>query len=367
MPKISLIIGTRPQIIKSAPIIREIERRNDFELQVVHTGQHYDYNMSKIFFDENALPVPRANLDVGSGSHTYQTAQIMTKLEPVLTNNKPDLVLVPGDTNSALAAALVSIKLNLKIAHIEAGARSNEMFIPEEVNRRIVDHISSYLLTVSSNCSANLEKESVLGEIYLTGDTMYDAYLQHLPQIKKSKILDILDLDDKKYDVLTLHRSENVDDERAFLNVIEAISKSDMKTIYPIHPRSSKRMKELGIELRGTSLFLAEPLGYHDMIKLLLHARLVLTDSGGLQKEAFWSNVPCICLRDKTPWIETVQLGVNFLAGTQQTKIIEVIRQVIKEYDNISAKFRSAPNPYGDGKASHRIVEIFKTSSHSET
>jgi UDP-N-acetylglucosamine 2-epimerase len=362
MPKISLIVGTRPQIIKSAPIIHEVEKHDDFELQIVHTGQHYDYNMSKIFFDENNLPIPRANLDVGSGSHTYQTAQIMTKLEPLLSDYDPDFVLVPGDTNSALAAALVSIKLSFRIAHIEAGARSYEMFIPEEVNRRIVDHISSHLLTVSANCKTNLEKENVLGEIHLTGDTMYDAYLQHLPQIKRSKILDKLDLDEKKYDVLTLHRSENVNDENAFVNVMEAVSKSDLKTIFPIHPRSSKRMKELEIKLDGTSIVLTEPLGYHDMIKLLLSARLVLTDSGGLQKEAFWSNVPCIFLRDKTPWIETVEMGVNFLAGTHQTKIIEIAKHAVHNYDNILARFKGTPNPYGDGKASQRIVRILGTS-----
>jgi UDP-GlcNAc3NAcA epimerase len=367
MLKISLIVGTRPQIIKSAPIIHEVERHNDFELQIVHTGQHYDYNMSKIFFDENTLPVPKANLDVGSGSHTYQTAQIMTKLEPVLSDYNPDFVLVPGDTNSALAAALVSIKLNLRIAHIEAGARSYEMFIPEEVNRRIVDHISSHLFAASNNCKMNLEKENVLGETHLTGDTMYDAYLQHSPQIKKSKILDKLDLDDKEYDVLTLHRAENVDDENAFVSTIETISKSDLKTIFPVHPRSRKRMKELGVELGGTSIVLTEPLGYCDMINLLSHARLALTDSGGLQKEAFWSKVPCIYLRDKTPWIETVDLGVNFLAGIKRAKIIEVVKDVIKNYDIISAKFRSTPNPYGDGKASHRIVGILETQLYTKT
>jgi UDP-GlcNAc3NAcA epimerase len=366
MIKISLIVGTRPQIIKSAPIIHEVERYSDFELQVVHTGQHYDYNMSKIFFDENNLPIPKANLDVGSGSHTYQTAQIMTRLEPVLADYKPDFVLVPGDTNSALAAALVSIKLNLRIAHVEAGARSYEMFIPEEVNRRIVDHISSYLFAVSNNCKMNLEKEDVLGEIYLTGDTMYDAYLQHLPQIKKSKILDKLDIDDKEYDVLTIHRSENVDDESAFVSTIEAISKSDLKTIFPVHPRSRKRMRELGMKLGDTRIVLTEPLGYCDMINLLLHARLALTDSGGLQKEAFWSNVPCIYLRDRTPWIETVELGVNFLAGTKRAKIVEVVKHVVENYDTISAKFKSTPNPYGDGKASFQIVEILKTQLHSE-
>jgi UDP-N-acetylglucosamine 2-epimerase len=367
MLKIILIVGTRPQIIKSAPIMRELKRHDNFELQVIHTGQHYDYNMSKIFFDENDLPFPQANLDVGSGSHAYQTAQIMTKLEPLVSDYNPDFVLVPGDTNSALAAALVSVKLSLRIAHIEAGARSYEMFITEEVNRRIVDHISSHLLAVSSNCKANLEKENVLGEIYLTGDTMFDAYLQHLPEIEKSKILDKLDLDDKEYDVLTLHRAENVGDENAFINVIKAISKSDLKTIFPIHPRSSKRMKELGIELSGSNIIPTEPLGYHDMIKLLLRARLVLTDSGGLQKEAFWSKVPCIFLKDKTPWIETVELGVNFLAGSQRNRIIEVVKQVVKNYDNISAKFKSAPNPYGDGKASQRIARVLETAPNRKT
>nr|MDO8100889.1 UDP-N-acetylglucosamine 2-epimerase (non-hydrolyzing) [Candidatus Njordarchaeota archaeon] len=366
MARLLLIVGTRPQIVKSAPVVHEAERHDDIELQLVHTGQHYDYEMSKIFFDEHDLPVPKANLEVGSGSHAYQTAQIMTKLEPILSDCGPDCVLIPGDTNSALAAALTSIKLRFRIAHIEAGARSYDMFMVEEINRRIIDHISSLLFAASKNCKLNLERESVLGDIYVTGDTMYDAYVQHLPRAKRSNILDKLDLDDKEYDVLTLHRAENVDDKNTFLNIIELISKSDLKTVFPIHPRSRRRMEELGIRLGNSNPILIDPVGYHDMIKLLLHARLVLTDSGGLQKEAFWSGVPCITLRDRTEWIETVELGVNFLAGSERNKIIEIIDYVVKSYDNLLAKIKEFNNPYGSGDASKQIINILRTQSLSK-
>lgn len=352
---VSIVFGTRPQIIKSAPIIHEA-LKSGMELKIIHTGQHYDYELSQVFIEEFSLPEPTVNLEVGSGSHAYQTGEIMLRLEKYLLKDNPSLVLVPGDTNSALAGALASVKLGIPVAHIEAGARCYDMTMAEEVNRRLVDHCSKILFAPTQNCRRNLEKESVLGEIYLVGDTMYDVFLRFKNRVDECNILDKLKLPDKEYCLLTLHRAENVDKVERLMGILDGIINSNVKTLFPIHPRTQKKLKECGISLNNTNIEVIEPVGYVEMLKLLKHAKIVLTDSGGLQKEAFWSRTPCITLRDRTEWIETVDMGVNFLAGANPAKIAKAIDLIEKNYDSIMERFTG--NPFGDGDASRRIVDV---------
>jgi len=357
---VSLVLGTRPQIIKSAPIIRQMLRQG-LDIKVIHTGQHYDYSLSKIFFEEMDLPEPYVNLEVGSGSHAYQTGETMIRLEKVLMDLKPSLVLVPGDTNSALAGALVAIKMGIKVAHVEAGARSYDMSMPEEINRRIIDHISLFLFAVSERCVKNLEKETVLGKIYLTGDTMFDVFLKHMSLASKSSILKENDLDPQTYAVLTLHRAENVDNPLKLENIVRAIIQlSDIHIVFPVHPRTMSRLSSQGLLRKleeAKHVKLLKPLGYHDMLKLESEAKLILTDSGGVQKEAFWLKVPCITLRENTEWMETVEFGANFIVGCDTNRIVSTAK-ILTNDSHVRDKIKRLPNPYGDGKAAEKIVDF---------
>lgn len=354
--KVVIVVGTRPQIIKSAPIVYECLKL-DLNLEIVHTGQHYNYNLSQIFLEKFELPDPKVNLGVGSGSHAYQTGKIMLKLENFLVKHKPDLVVIPGDTNSALAGALTSVKLRIPLAHIEAGARCYDMRMAEEINRRLIDHCSTLLFAPTVNCKENLEKESVLGQIYLTGDTMYDIFLKFKDEAEKSNILNTLGLSKKEYSLLTLHRAENVDDPSRLKDILTGIAETGINVIFPVHPRTKNRINEYKISLSNANIKIIEPVGYVEMLKLLKHAKMILTDSGGLQKEAFWSKTPCITLRERTEWIETVQLGVNFIAGTSKEAIVSTINMVFNNIDEINSRFNVLNNPYGDGNASKKIVE----------
>lgn len=350
---IVLIVGTRPQIIKSAPLVHEFDRHGSIDLQIIHTGQHYDYNLSKIFFDEMQLPAPTAYLGVGSGSHIYQIAEIMLRLEDFLSKSLPELVIVPGDTNSALASALASVKLNIPVAHIEAGPRCYDMSLPEEVNRRIIDHISNLLFAPSKNCFSNLTQEKVMGKIFSYGNILYDAYLSQIDNAQKSGILDVLDLREGEYAVMTIHRAKNVDDEKRLSRIIRATMEGldgyDLKAVFPAHPRTMTKLSN------EKNMMLTEPVSHRDMLKLILEARLVLTDSGGVQQEAFWSKVPCITFRDRTEWIETVETGANVLASADTKRIKESIKLMLLE--ETEDRLRKAKNPYGDGRASQRILE----------
>jgi len=281
--RIAVILGTRPQIIKTAPVIQEALRQK-LEIEIIHTGQHYDYRLSQIFIGEFGLPEPGVNLEVGSGSHAYQTGEIMLRLEKYLAEDTYSLVLIPGDTNSALAGALTSVKLGIPVAHIEAGARCYDMRMAEEINRRLIDHCSKLLFAPTPNCKKNLEKESVTGEIHLTGDTMYDIFLKFKDKVDGSDILERLKLSDKEYGLMTLHRAENVDDPERLRSIVEGIGKAEMKVIFPIHPRTANRLKEYNISLGRSNISIIDPLSYIDMFKLLRHARVALTDSGGCRR-----------------------------------------------------------------------------------
>lgn len=352
--KIFLVVGTRPQIIKSVPVIHEALRKG-LELQIVHTGQHYDSNLSDVFFENFAIPEPVVNLGVGSGTQGYQTGEIILRFERYLLGERPDLVVIPGDTNSALASAIATVKSRIPLIHIEAGARSYDMMMQEEINRRVIDHISTLLFAVSRNCKENLLRENVLGEVIISGDTMYDFYKQSLPKIKESDVLDRFKLVPKEYSVLTLHREENVEDIGRLTQVMQAIASLNMRIVFPMHPRVKKKLKQLSIN--SQNLTIINPVDYFSMMKLVRESLFVLTDSGGLQKEAFWSEVPCITLRERTEWVETVEAGVNILVGTNKQKIVDSVKRVMINYDCLKLKMETLSNPYGDGEAASRILK----------
>lgn len=351
--RISMVLGTRPQIIKSAPIIHVAENHEEIELLVVHTGQHYDYEMSKVFFNELNLPEPVINIGIGSDSHGAQTGRMLIELEKVLLDLKTDLVLVPGDTNSTLAAALAAVKIQIPVAHIESGARSFDMTMPEEVNRKLTDHCSTILFTVSENCSRNLKREGIPTErIMLVGDTMYESIKLHLQDIKKDNALDELGLKPKEYLVLTIHRAENVDNSTRLKSILEELVELKETIVFPVHPRTKKQLIKLGLfEMISKKLKLLEPVGYYRMLNLIENAKCVLTDSGGVQKEAFWMGTPCITLRNNTEWIETLKLGANILCGETQ-----LIRKAYKEITENSAVNFNRTNPFDFGGASKKII-----------
>jgi UDP-N-acetylglucosamine 2-epimerase (non-hydrolysing) len=322
--------------------------------------------MTKIFFEELSLPEPVANLNVGSGTHAQQTAKIMLRLEKLLQKQKPDLVVVPGDTNSTLAGALTAAKLHIPVAHIEAGARSYDMKMPEEINRRLTDHCSTLLFTPTENCTQNLIKEGISkAKIHQTGDTMYDVLIQQLPKAEKTQIPEQLGLTPKTYTLLTTHRPENVDNPKNLKNIIKAIIRLNQLTIvFPAHPRTQKQLRKTRLLKKlekQKHIKIIKPLGYHETIKLIKNAALVLTDSGGMQKEAFWLKTPCITLRKTTEWPETVKLGANHLTGTNAQKITQTATEILKKEGEITEKLRKLPNPFGDGKASQKIMEAIKS------
>jgi UDP-N-acetylglucosamine 2-epimerase len=364
--RITLVVGTRPQIIKSAPLIHLARKNEQIQLQIVHTGQHYDYEMTKIFFEELNLPDPDTNLGVGSGTHAEQTAKIMLRLDEIWRKQRPDLVLVPGDTNSTLAGALTAAKLTVPVAHIEAGARSFDMEMPEEINRRLTDHCSSLLFTSTENCTENLAKEGIeRNKILQSGDPMYDVLLQQLPKAEKSKILQQLNLKPKSYALLTTHRPENTDDPQNLKNIADAMIKLKPLTIvFPVHPRTKKQLRKfrlLSSLEKQEHIKLVNATGYHETLKLMENATLVLTDSGGMQKEAFWLRTPCITMRENTEWIETVQLGANCLTGANTQRIVRVARQITQDEERLAKKMKGLPNPFGNGRASQNILEAIKS------
>lgn len=359
--KLMLVIGARPQIIKSAPIIHEAKKRGEIELQLIHTGQHYDYEMSKIFFGELDLPDPLVNLGVGSGTHAFQTGKMMIELEKTMQNLKPDLVLVPGDTNSTLAGALAAAKLQVSVAHVEAGARSYDMRMPEEINRRLTDHCSTLLFAPTKNCAEKLVGEGIPKQrVKLSGDTMYDAILQHMAKADKTDILHKLDLKNEEYAALTLHRPENVDAAQKLQDIIKALTMLKNLTImFPVHPRTKQRLAKVKLMQQKKlveHIKLMEPIGYHEMLQLTKHAKMVFTDSGGVQKEAFWLHTPCITLRDITEWTETTDMGANVLVGDNPQKIVKAATEIMKAKD-AKTRLKKLKNPFGDGKASQKIVE----------
>jgi UDP-N-acetylglucosamine 2-epimerase (non-hydrolysing) len=349
---ISIVLGTRPEIIKMAPVIRACQHAGA-DYSVLHTGQHYSYEMDEIFFKELELPRPQYNLDVGSGSHAEQTAKIMTGIEKIYLADKPDIVLVQGDTNTVLAGTLAASKLHIPVGHVEAGLRSFDRRMPEEINRIVADHIADYLFAPTELSKQYLLQEGI-GEkkIYVTGNTVVDAVFQNrtIAQ-KKSFLLEELGIEPHRYFLVTVHRAENVDEKSSLEGIMNGLSQIakiyDLPVLFPVHPRTQKMMKEFGINADGISLI--PPVGYLEFMGLEANARLILTDSGGVQEEASILGVPCVTLRENTERPETITAGANMLAGTDAGKIQEVSQIMM-------GSSRQWENPYGDGTAADRIV-----------
>lgn len=359
MLKVLLIAGARPNFMKVAPIYAEMARRSDeFVPMIVHTGQHYDAAMSDAFFDDLGMPKPDVYLGVGSGSHAVQTARIMTEFEPVVLEHKPDWVLVVGDVNSTIACALVCAKLGIKIAHVEAGLRSRDRAMPEEINRILTDSISDLLLTTSQDADVNLAAEGIPADkIRFVGNVMIDSLLEHLKVAESSDVRDKLGIAAGEYAVCTLHRPSNVDDGSTFTGLIEALAdvSEHLPIIFPVHPRTRAKIDEFGLgdKIDDSNIRLIEPLGYLDFMRLYSGARLVLTDSGGLQEETTVLGIPCLTLRENTERPVTIELGTNILVGTDPDKIRSSANDILSSNDRSETK---AP-PLWDGKAAVRICD----------
>ncbi|MHC1604823.1 MAG: non-hydrolyzing UDP-N-acetylglucosamine 2-epimerase [Candidatus Methanofastidiosia archaeon] len=349
--KIVLVIGARPQFIKASPLSKELGK--EFDEFIIHTGQHYDYGMNDIFFNELDIPKPDINLGVGSGLQGWQTGRMLEKIEKVLIEEKPGIVLVYGDTNSTIAGALAASKLHIPVCHVEAGLRSYDRTMPEEINRVLTDHASNYLFCPTDTAVSNLQKEGITRGVHLTGDVMIDALNQHLPIAeKKSRILEELDLESKSYCLATIHRQANTDIAENLKDIVKAFCQID-NLVLPCHPRTKKALKQYGLyEKLKSRITLIDPVGYVDMLLLEKNAKKILTDSGGIQKEAYILKVPCITIRDNTEWIETVEDGWNVLTGTDTEKIVKMTNCFEPR-----GKQRSV---FGKGDASKKIVRVVK-------
>jgi len=366
--RVMLILGARPQFIKSAPIIRQFLERRGVELQVVNSGQHYDYELSGIFFEELQLPRPALSLQVGSGSHASQTGKAMVLIERGILALKPNIVLVPGDTNTTLAAALAAAKLSVPIGHIEAGARSFDMSMPEEINRTLTDHISTLLFAPTKNTECNLRAEGIPRKrIFHVGDTMVDALKTALPVARRLKrsLFAQLDLNENEYVLTTAHRPANVDDRGKLHAILEALVRisDNMKVVFPMHPRIKRRLKLYGLQKkleRSRNVIAMKPQGYVKMVALLDSAAAALTDSGGLQKEAFLLGTPCVTMRQTTEWPETLKNRANVLAGADSDMIVKSILRVNKVP---SRRQIGSGSPFGNGRSSERIVRAVLSAS----
>ncbi len=357
MMKILGIVGARPNFVKMAPIAKEIERTAFADFKLVHTGQHYDDSMSKVFFDELGMPKPDIWLGVGSASHSKQTARIMSKLEDVMIDEGPDLVIIVGDVNSTLAASLVCAKMGIKLAHVEAGLRSFDTDMPEEINRIIADRLSDLLFVTEKSGMTNLEKEGIRSEnAYLVGNVMVDSLLNNITKAESTGIIKSLSLDGP-YALMTIHRPSNVDDPMNFakiIDILESVS-SKIPVVFPLHPRTRKRMEEYGLQLDNPNIISTPPLGYLDFLNLMNESTVVLTDSGGIQEETSVLGVPCLTLRENTERPITVELGTNEIVGLDKGKILACVRDILTG----SWKKGEIP-PLWDGKASERIVQTIR-------
>lgn len=353
MLKIATIVGARPQFIKASMLSRALQ--GQAEEVMIHTGQHYDNNMSQIFFDQLLLPKPDHELQVGSGSHAKQTATMMVKLEGILEQEKPDWVVVFGDTNSTLAGSLTAAKLNIPLAHIEAGLRSYNRKMPEEINRVLTDHVSTLLFCPTDRAVANLSREGIVDGVYQVGDIMFDALQYFQQQARQATLPTNLPISlEQPYVVATIHRAENTDHIKHLRNILLALSELDLPVLLPLHPRTRHAITRFGLEplLQGKMIKTSPPLSYFEMVTVVSHAKLVLTDSGGLQKEAYMLRVPCITLRNETEWPETLDHRWNQLTGADKHKIIQAVKTM---------KVPShSPPIFGNGHTASTIVEHLK-------
>jgi UDP-GlcNAc3NAcA epimerase len=348
--KIISIVGARPEFIQATPVSRALRAMPPHREILVHTGQHYDYLMSQVFFDELGAPTPDYNLEVGSGSHAQQTAEILVRLETVLLNEQPNLVIIRGDTNSTLAGALVASKLHIPVAHIEAGERSFDRRMPEEINRLVADRLANLHFCVSHTAIQHLQAEGITDSVYWVGDVMLDALRYNQPIARRqSSVLARLELKPGVYSLVTVHRAANTDDPARMRQIVQALNRVTETVVFPAHPRARKVLAEINLPL-AAHVHVIDPVGYFDMMMLEENARLIATDSGGVQREAYFLGRPCLTLREETEWTETVTVGWNKLVGADPEQILD-------------AWFNFAPPPdqppiFGDGTAGKRIVEI---------
>jgi UDP-N-acetylglucosamine 2-epimerase (non-hydrolysing) len=354
------VVGARPNFMKAAPIVSEMRKwPGVFEQILVHTGQHYDDNMSRAFFEDLELPQPDVQLGIGSGTHSEQTARILIALEREILRWTPDLVVVVGDVNSTLAAALVCAKLGVLVAHVEAGLRSFDRAMPEEINRILTDQVSDFLFTTEASAERNLRREGIEPDkIHFVGNVMIDSLVTALPKAERSTVLSELGLAARQYAVLTLHRPSNVDDPAtldAILLALERLSQN-LPTVFPVHPRTRKRLSDR--THRANELRMIDPLGYLDFLKLVSNARVVLTDSGGLQEETTYLGIPCLTLRSSTERPITVEVGTNRLVASQTAAIESAAREVLGGAARVSTQTK--PPPLWDGRAAQRIVDVLR-------
>ncbi|MHA1722238.1 MAG: non-hydrolyzing UDP-N-acetylglucosamine 2-epimerase [Candidatus Baldrarchaeia archaeon] len=358
MSEITIVVGTRPETIKMAPVIREFEEKG-INFVFIHTGQHYDYNMSRQFIAELGLPEPDYSFELENHKPAAQIGEMMVKLEKSLSKIDTKMLLIQGDTNTMLAAALTGVKLGLKVGHIEAGLRSYDWRMPEEHNRRMVDHVSDILFAPTERAKKNLEDEHVHGKIYVTGNTVIDAVAQYLPLAEtKSNITDEIKFDVEDYALVTVHRAENVDDPKVLKNFVEAFLESPIPLVFPVHPRTLKRLREFNLYHKLTSsknIQLLPPIGYFDFLKLMKNCMFILTDSGGIQEEATSPLVrkPVLVLRTSTERPEAVKGGFAKVVGTKRNIIIGEIQKILDNPPKLPKQ-----SPFGDGKAAQHIIEI---------
>jgi UDP-GlcNAc3NAcA epimerase len=361
--KLVTIIGTRPQFIKAAAVSRAIAEHNNRQVSdassfteiIIHTGQHYDRNMSSIFFEEMETLKPNYYLRINDLAHGAMTGRMLEEIEKVLIEEKPDVVLVYGDTNSTLAGALGAAKLKIPVAHVEAGLRSFQKKMPEEINRVATDHVSDLLFCPTHTAVKNLKREGIIQGIYLVGDVMYDSVLYNMDLAEKhSRILEKLWLESKSYILATVHRAENTDEPKRLISIfqsLERIAKDGFPVIVPLHPRTCKKLDSLGLSFNNLQLI--DPVSYLDMLLLEKHSQIILTDSGGVQKEAYWFNVPCVTLRDETEWVETVESGCNVLVGSKPSIDVKAVAEV-----NTELRHRDV---YGNGRAAKQMVRCLSS------
>lgn len=347
--KVVSIVGARPQFIKAAPVCRALRERHTEVL--VHTGQHYDYAMSDVFFEELGIPAPDVNLAVGSGTHAQMTAEMLGPIERVLIDERPDAVLVYGDTNTTLAGGLAAAKLNIPVAHVEAGLRSFDRTMPEEVNRVVVDHLSRVLLCPTTTAVENLRAEGVTRGVELVGDVMLDTARHYSEGWDPAPVLADFEVEPGGYYLATVHRASNSDSAEHLAAIVDAFTALDRPVVWPVHPRTAKNLATFGLEqrvLRSGDVRAVDPVSYRETVALLGNAAALLTDSGGMQKEAYFLGVPCVTLREETEWVETVETGWNRLAGADTARILEAVRTL--------ARPDARPDVYGDGHAAGRMV-----------
>ncbi len=344
--KIASIAGARPQFIKAAPLDREFRKLHEHLL--IHTGQHYDYLMSAVFFEQLGIPEPAYDLGVGSASHGRQTGEMLIRIEETLISERPDCVLVYGDTNSTLAGALAAAKLHVPVAHVEAGLRSFNHWMPEEINRVMTDHISDLLFAPTEAAIHNLSKEGINKGVFNVGDVMYDEVLYCIDLVEsQSKILSSLNLQRGSYLLATIHRPSNTDNLENLSNILAGFNELGEEIVFPVHPRTRQAIGRTGVEL-SSGVRVLEPVSYLDMLALERDARLILTDSGGVQKEAYFLGVPCVTLREETEWVETTEAGWNIIVGASKARLIEAVRDFRPQ--------GTRPQIFGDGQASEKIA-----------